>query len=340
MYNRKQFCLGIFAALAMLMLITDAKTALLGAKEGIELCLYTVIPSLFPFIVLSAILSPMLLGKPPSFLRILGKLCHMPAGSESILVLSLLGGYPVGAECIYQAYASGQLHKKDAQRLLGFCNNAGPSFIFGIMGCIFSSAFVPWIIWLIHVLSAITVGILLPGNSSAPCQISSKGFITLPQALERGIRTLSKVCGWIILFRIYLTFLSRWLLWLLPTSIQTAIYGITELANGCALLSQLPNSGMQFIFACVFLAFGGFCVWMQTLSVTKQLGAGCFFKGKLLQSLLSFLAAIFAQKFIFPQENALHIPILLEISLISFGIFLLLRIFLRNKTGNFQKAVV
>ncbi len=340
MYNRRQLCLGLFSAVAMLMLILDAKTALSGAKEGIELCLYTVIPSLFPFMVLSAILSPILLGKTPLLLRFIGLLCHMPAGSESILALSLLGGYPVGAQCIYQAYADGQLHREDARRLLGFCNNAGPSFIFGIMGSIFSSPYIPWAIWLIHIFSAIIVGCLLPGKPHASCQISARRLPTLPQALAQGIRTLSQVCGWIVLFRIYLTFLSRWFLWLLPASLQTAVFGIAELANGCGLLSHLPNSGMQFIYACVFLAFGGFCVWMQTLSVTKELGAGLFFKGKLLQALLSLLISLLAQSFLFPTGDCLHLSTTLQITLILLSIFLLFCVFLRNKAGNFQKAVV
>ena len=37
------------AALGMLVLILDSKTALAGAREGIDLCIRTVIPSLFPF---------------------------------------------------------------------------------------------------------------------------------------------------------------------------------------------------------------------------------------------------------------------------------------------------
>ena len=40
-------------SLGMLALILDGRTAIEGARQGIGLCLRTVIPSLFPFFVLS-----------------------------------------------------------------------------------------------------------------------------------------------------------------------------------------------------------------------------------------------------------------------------------------------
>ena len=46
----------------MLALILDGRTAIDGARQGIELCLRTVIPSLFPFFVLSILLTSSLLG--------------------------------------------------------------------------------------------------------------------------------------------------------------------------------------------------------------------------------------------------------------------------------------
>ena len=47
----------VFSSAGMLVLILDGKAALLGAQAGVELCLNTVIPSLFPFFVLSVLLT-------------------------------------------------------------------------------------------------------------------------------------------------------------------------------------------------------------------------------------------------------------------------------------------
>ena len=53
--NRRQRFSGLAALLGMILLILDGKTAVAGAQEGITLCLKTVIPSLFPFFILSAV---------------------------------------------------------------------------------------------------------------------------------------------------------------------------------------------------------------------------------------------------------------------------------------------
>ena len=99
----------------MLALILDGRTAIDGARQGIELCLRTVIPSLFPFFVLSILLTSSLLGSPLAVLRPLGRLFGMPDGAESLLIPAFLGGYPVGAQNVAAAFRSGQLTKPEAE---------------------------------------------------------------------------------------------------------------------------------------------------------------------------------------------------------------------------------
>ena len=94
---------GIWAAAGMLLLILDARTGFQGAAEGIRLCISSVIPSLFPFFVLSMVLTGAIAGSTWRGLRPLGRLCGLPKGAESLLVVGLMGGYPVGAQSIAQA---------------------------------------------------------------------------------------------------------------------------------------------------------------------------------------------------------------------------------------------
>ena len=66
---------GFAAGIGMLLLIFDSKTALEGARAGIDLCIRTVIPSLFPFFVLSMVLTGALMGTSLLWLRPIGALC-------------------------------------------------------------------------------------------------------------------------------------------------------------------------------------------------------------------------------------------------------------------------
>lgn len=163
MIRRADTLTGIAAATGIALLILDSKTALAGAQSGVELCIRTVIPSLFPFFLFSILLTTSLIGRRIPILRPVCRLCRIPGGAESILIAGFLGGYPVGAQCVSQAYRAGQLSHRDARRMLGFCNNCGPAFLFGMAAALFREWWAPWSLWGIHIFSALCVGVLIPG---------------------------------------------------------------------------------------------------------------------------------------------------------------------------------
>lgn len=284
---RKRVLLGLFGAIGMLMLILDSKTAGLGAAEGLDLCLRTVIPALFPFFFLSNLLTSALIGQKSRILRPLGRLCRIPEGSECLLLLGFLGGYPTGAQGVAGAYADGQLSRKDAARMLSFCSNVGPSFLFGIGSRCFGLGTL-WALWAIHILSALLTGILIPGESGSPAAISGKN-LTVPQALDRAVKTMAKVCGWVVLFRILTAFLDRWFLWLLPIPARVGVLGVLELTIGCTSLREITSPELRFVLASVLLALGGLCVLLQTSSVIRDLPLSNYLRGKALQALFSLL---------------------------------------------------
>lgn len=287
---RKDMLKGFLSLLCMLTLILDGKTALSGAAEGIGLCLQTIIPSLFPFFVLSSLMTNAFF-RCSSLLRPLGKLCKIPNGAEPLLISGFLGGYPVGAQNVAQFYRDKLLCKTDAQRLLAFCNNAGPAFIFGILGPQFSEAWMVWMLWGIHVAGALLASRFFPveENSIQPTIVSP---VPLTAALYSALRTTGIVCGWVILFRVLIAFLKRWFLWYLPDAAQIALIGILELANGCCELTHVDSQSVRFVLCSGLLSLGGCCVAMQTMAVTDGLSLRCYTMGKLLQTLFSLLFSV------------------------------------------------
>lgn len=324
----KRLSTAIPAALGMLLLIIDAQTALTGASEGVSLCIRVIIPSLFPFFILSVLLTGSLTGMSCRILRPIGRLCGIPAGGEALLLVGLLGGYPSGAQAVMQTLQTGQINRQDARRLLGFCSNAGPAFLFGMVASRFPSSHVAWLLWAIHVLSALIAGALLPCKSSGSIVLRTGSAPSLANAVERSIRSIASVCGWVVVFRIILAFCSRWFMWLFPKTVQVVFGAVLELANGCLLLDQIANSGLRFVICSAALAFGGVCVLMQTLSVTGALGLGWYLPGKLLQSAISILLAVVCQLFYFPPGERMEVSPLLPISLIC--ILLISAIFLQK----------
>lgn len=303
MKEKKRYILALFSVFGMLLLILDTKTAITATGEGVNLCLTVLVPSLFPFILLSSMIGNILTGVRIPFLQPINRVCGIPEGAESLLLLGFTGGYPVGAKAICQAYENHQLDKKDAQRLLGFCSNAGPAFIFGMAGILFSSTWVPWLLWIVHILSAILTGCLLPGKRNTTCSIKQVASMGVPQALNQSLRTMASVCGWVVIFKVVLSFLNKWLLQYCTTELHVLMIGILELSNGFVSANNISSEGMRFLLCSVFLSFGGLCVGMQTVSVTQRLGTGLYFPGKLLQCLISMLLSVPVVLFMFQSGD-------------------------------------
>lgn len=289
--KNKQIFLGIGSALAMLALILDGKTALLGARQGVGLCLQTIVPSLFPFFFLSNLLTGSLAGLSSRAIRPFGKLTGVPKGTEPLVMAGLLGGYPAGAQAVAQSYQAGQLSREEAQNLLAFCNQPGPAFLFGMVGSLFPQKWMVWLLWAIILLSSLLTAQFFTGtqpeNSSA-----ATSFQRHPSPLASALRATGTVCGWVVIFRVILAFLGRWFLWLVPGEVQALLTGLLELTNGCLLLADISDMRLRFLMAAGMLTFGGLCVALQTVSLLQGLSPRTYLLGKLVQTGIALSLAV------------------------------------------------
>ena len=287
--NRKSLWTGAGAGLGMLVLILDAKTALEGAQDGIALCVQTILPSLFPFFVLSILLNGALVGETLPGLSLLGRLLRLPKNRESLLIPAFLGGYPVGTQAVASLYQRGQLTRPTARRLLSFCSNAGPAFLFGMTASLFSKGWMVWGLWGIHIASAVLTAMWIPESSEPERRAIPTTAVSWSDALASALNVTARVCGWVVLFRVLIAFLDRWFLWMLPAEIQIGLIGLLELSNGCYALKDIADESLRFVLCSLFLGFGGLCVTMQTASVIGNLPLGDYLRGKLMQTLFSLL---------------------------------------------------
>ena len=282
----------IFGSVGMLVVILDSKTAVAGIRDGVQLCLNTLIPSLFPFFILSSLITASLVGHSIRPLRSICKLCRMSPGSESFLAVGILGGYPVGAANIAGAAAKGSLTQEEAERMTVFCNNAGPSFLFGILGPMFPDQTWVWVLWATQIGASILTGFLLSGSGSKPLDSGTPNQVTLSDCLSCGIKSMALVCGWVVLFRMILEFLRGWILWLFPVTLQVIITGLLELSNGCLSLSGIESNSVRFLVTGTMLSMGGFCVWMQTKAVFPRLNLYRYIMGRTIHCLICFLLSL------------------------------------------------
>ena len=274
---RRKHVTLILTALAMMVLILDSRRAFACAAEGVDICIRTVIPSLFPFFVLSSFLTNALPGS---------------SSVGSVLISGLLGGYPVGAQSAADAYRSGKLTKETADALLGFCSQPGPSFLFGMVAAQFPEAKYVWFLWAVILLSAASVSMVTPAWETSVSATLDKPPLSIATAIKKAMQAMASVCSWVVLFRVILGFAQAWGLWIFPAWAQALISGMMELTNGTLTLGQISSVPARFLIASLILNFGGICVMMQTFSVAGGLEMKHYIGGKLLQGLFSLLYSL------------------------------------------------
>lgn len=316
MKSHKRLKTLIPAALGIVALILDGSTAINGARAGLEVCLQTVIPSLFPFLFLSSMLTTSLAAGERSGGHIISRLYGIPQGAEGILMTGLLGGYPVGAKCIGEAVVQERLSGRDAERMLAFCNAAGPAFLFGITGSLFSQHWMTWCLWALHLVSGLCVARILHPKTRNTVKPSSTAALSPTQQLRQSIRVMAEICGWIVLMRTVITMAQKWCLWYLPESLQILLTGILELSNGCIALTQIENTGMRFLLCSVFLGFGGLCVALQTGSAASSVRQRLYLPGKCLQATISFVIAYIVQRVLLDPDQRVQLPWLFCVALL------------------------
>lgn len=281
----------------MLGLILDGQTGRVGAVQGIELCLYTVIPALLPFLALSGFLTGSSEGNRNG---IIGKLFSLPPGCGDLWIPAFLGGYPAGAAGIAQAYRQGRIDQDNAQRLLAYCNNVGPAFLFGIVAPQLPGAWTGWKLWALQLYAAWVVSRLFP-TAHTP-EVQQKSTVAPKNILSLTAETMGKICVTVILFRILQAYIQKYLP--LPEEAGILFQGMLELTGGCCRLSVLPE-GWRIAAASGMMAMGGLCVWMQTKAVTQGLSLRFFALGKAIQTGICISGVLFPGGLLLPGALAL-----------------------------------
>ena len=280
----------VFCGFMMFLILLHSKQAIEGAKNGVILCLYTVIPALFPFSVLSVMLRSRITGCRSRFILHFEKICNMPEGFGRIFLIGLLGGYPIGAICIEESVKEGSFDASEVKYLRALCNNAGPSFIIGMTAELFSNKKYSIYLLVIQGLSAILTCAILSKNNHPKLRATRINACKITDALKTSCSSMAIVCGIIIFFNAFTAIIKNYITKFVTQMTWIIITGLLELTSGISLLPMLFSDEVRFIIAAGMLSFGGFCVTLQTISLSSS-GGRYYIAGKLIQAMISVFLA-------------------------------------------------
>ena len=267
------------------------------------------IPTLFPFFIISDILiNYNFTLYIPKFLRnFLKYLFNITDNMITILVLSIISGFPSNARNTRTLYDNGVIGLEEANHILIFSHFANPLFILTTVAIFFFNDKNIGIVLLIsHYLSNFLLGILFRkyfnhNNDNFITDNNSNVFGNIfIGAIKRSIDTILLICGIITIFMILSSVITNCFDFNIYNSM--IIKGLLEITIGIEALGKLEISIIyKAVIASCFLAFGGFSVHMQVMSqiANTEIKYRFFFVGRLYQMILSGFITYFICLFLY-----------------------------------------
>ena len=332
----------------MILVITNPKVCTEGAVKGLLLSGRVIIPSLFPFtacvlfIMKSGGLSLLDFANP--FTK---RVFRLSPQQFSLMLLSFIGGYPVGGKLLNEAVKSGKISKENAGIMLNYCVNAGPAFIvLAVGGGILGSKKIGYLLLLAHIISSLILSLVFGHfikNDNTDSENTAESFSPADNfvvSVCEAASAIFSVCAYVILFSTvneYMNCLSE------KISVLKYISPLLEVTNAV--------TGMRNIVIIAFLlGFAGVSVWCQIISMGKliKINFAVFTLSRTAHGVLSaVITALLLKAFgraVTVSASVKYTPtyngIVLSLSMLSMVIVLIISLFSKKKTGNILKDIV
>ncbi len=264
-----------------------------GMENGITFCLEVLVPSLYFFMIVAAFFVQS--GAACVICRPLGgvsrALFRLPSDSMAVILLAVIGGYPVGAASAAMMRKKGRLSPTQAAKTAYIAVAAGPGFLISYIGAALleqpQSGYI--------LLAAQTVAVLLTGVivgrtvKSEPLPYPTKhdpphGNLLI-DAVNSASRSVLGMCAMVVLFCALSEVLDAVIADRTVCDIASAILEIT---NGCNRLS--PH--VPLYITAFFIGFGGLSVHFQIFALLAEVPVkkGLFFLFRIIEGIITMTA--------------------------------------------------
>lgn len=350
MYLKSKKILFIFTIFSIVLLLVFPEVSKCGVTRGLIICSNIIIPSLFPFMVcVLMLLKSNSSIKNKLFNNLLYKIFGHNFDMFFVFILSMIGGYPIGAKLINELYNKKIINKKSANIMLLYCVNAGPAFILSIATVNFNK-YIAIILLASHILSSIIIAILCSiklKKSKINLNVIRTDELSFSEIFIESVADASagilKICSFIVLFSAINAYLDYFFKNIPIISIVSSFTEVT---------SAVLNS-KNILFVSFLLGLSGISIWFQIFSLSNNIKINylLFIYGRITHGTLSLiitkiLIIIFKVKISVFNNGQIYSSklysndIVLFISMFIMIIVLLMFVYSKNNSGKILKDVV
>ncbi len=274
--------IAVFGAALFLFVsvITDPGGSAECVRSTVSALYKNVIPVVFPFMVISKIISGADLTGPleNTVGRLFERFLRLPRESVTPFLLGAVCSFPSGAVSTAEIRKRGKLSKKDAETVAAISNNTGPAFPAAVVGGVMlGNVKTGWLIYSAEIISALIIAFIL-GRKRDINITSSKGD---PPARKRVSELLSDAvsssalgCVTVVGTVVFFSLLSDRIVCvsgLSSPALKAVLDCLLEFSEGCVSAAAL--GGAPAAALCAFaVSFGGLSVAVQTAAALGKAG--------------------------------------------------------------------
>lgn len=298
-YGRMSLGLAALAMAVLFLKNADHVNAAVG--QGLLLCVNTMIPSLFPFMVISELIVRTDTGRvvARAFSWLLRPLLGLSEGGVCAVVMGVLCGFPVGAKTAADHYRAGGMSVREFQHVLCFCHWPSMAFLTSVVGVsVFGQSRVGWVLLVLGLVSSLIVGVLfrfaLPRRVQTEVlpmrsMVRTRAASLLPDAVSAAAGSMLGVCATVVLFSALVGVIDEYAAaWSLDGGGRTALLGFLELSTGVRACACVETAERAFLLCAAMLGWGGLSVHCQVLAVCDgcPVSLGAFWLSRALNAAL------------------------------------------------------
>lgn len=261
--------MSIICLITAFLMISFGEELKAAVYRGFLFAFTTIIPTLFPFFILSDLWSACFRINPDSFpARAFKRLFGISGIAMPVWFAGLICGFPLAVKNAAKLKREGMISIDEFERLAGFSNNPSLAFvIFGVGGGILGSVRHGVWLYISVILSSIIVGIIFRIKAATPSYFSDNSrqtFDLVESIKSAGINSIT-VASYIIFFSGIIGLLSE----IVGEPVFTLISPLFEVANSVKMLSDCKYLSAMSRFSLISLALGfsGFSVHLQAFSL-------------------------------------------------------------------------
>lgn len=276
--NRRH-AFAFMSLFVIILFFKNASAASRWVENGLYLCGTRLIPSLFPFMVLSSIAIESgalktLCKAPAKLFRRVFKISEEATGA---VIIGWLCGFPVGARSLCELCTGGTISPSEYRRGVCMASTPSPAFLIGAVGKeAFGSPLVGVALYATSVLFSALIGAAMARFDKSETPLSHK---TLENNKSRGIASIFtravtgsaasmvSVCAFVVFFCAFLGVVEGTLSFFELSDTATALlFSFFELTSGISRIGEM--SGAWRLALCgVAVGWSGLSVHFQTVSM-------------------------------------------------------------------------